>query len=104
MASRILNVTLADVEESLTPRSRVTAAGGYAFTHFFETATATGTPFLGVKQISAQAGYDRLVSAHTQVALMYGYQGFDFSVTGWASTLRSFRGCTDTGLAAEWIF
>jgi hypothetical protein len=82
LASRILNVTLADVEESLTPKSRVTAAGGYAFTHFFETASATGTPFLGVKQISAQAGYDRLVSAHTQVALMYGYQGFDYSVSG----------------------
>jgi len=84
LASRILNVTLADVAESLTPRSRVTAAGAYAFTHFFETATTTGTPFLGVKQISAQAGYDRLVSAHTQVALMYGYQGFDYSVNGMA--------------------
>ncbi len=104
LASRILNVTLADVEESLTPRSSVTAAAGYAFTHFFETETTTGTPFLGVKQLSAQAGYNHLLSAHSQVALMYGYQGFDYSVTGWASILRSSKECTDTGLAAEWIF
>jgi hypothetical protein len=84
LASRILNVTLADVEESLTPRSSMTAAAGYAFTHFFETETTTGTPFLGVKQLSAQAGYNHLLSAHSQVALMYGYQGFDYSVTGMA--------------------
>jgi hypothetical protein len=82
LASRILNVTLADVEEGLTPRSSVTAAAGYAFTHFFESEASTGTPFLGVKQISAQAGYDHLLTAKSQVALMYGYQGFDFSVTG----------------------
>lgn len=81
LAPRILNLGLADVSENLTPKSAITAAGGYAFTHFYGN-EFTGAPFLGSSQISAQAGYDRILTAHTQVALMYGYQGFDFSVLG----------------------
>jgi hypothetical protein len=84
LAPRIVNVSVADVQESLSPRSSVTAAGAYAFTHFYGSDVSSGTPFLGVKQISAQAGYNHLVSAHTQLALVYGYQGFDYSVAGMA--------------------
>ena len=32
---RILNVSLVDISENLTPKSAITAAGGYAFTHFY---------------------------------------------------------------------
>ena len=84
LAPRIVNVSMADVQESLSPRSSVTAAGAYAFTHFYGADVSSGTPFLGVKQISAQAGYNHLVSAHTQLALVYGYQAFDYSVGGMA--------------------
>lgn len=84
LAPRIVNVSLADIQESLTPKSTITAAGAYAFTHFYGDEISTGTPFLGVKQISAQAGFDHLVTAHTQVALEYGYQGFDYSIAGMA--------------------
>lgn len=84
LAPRIVNVSLADVQESLSPRSSVTAAGAYAFTHFYGSDVSSGAAFLGVKEISAQAGYNHLLSAHTQVALVYGYQSFDFSVTGMA--------------------
>lgn len=84
LAPRLINVTMADVSETLTPRSSVTAAAAYAFTHFYGKDFSTGTPFLGMKQISAQAGYDHTVSAHTQLALTYGYQGFDYSVAGLA--------------------
>lgn len=80
LAPRILNVSVADVTESLTPKSTFTAAGGYAFTHFYGTDT-TGQPFIGVSQTSAQAGYNRILTSHTQVALVYAYQAFDFSVT-----------------------
>ncbi len=82
LAPRIVNVSLADVTENLTPRSSVTAAVGYTFTHFYGSDFSTGNPFLGMSQISAQAGYDHTVSAHTQVALTYGYQGFNYSVAG----------------------
>jgi len=84
LAPRILNVSLADISENLTPKSAVTAAGGYAFTHFYGNDVSSGAPFLGSSQISAQVGYNRLLSAHTQIAMVYGYQGFDFSVFGTA--------------------
>lgn len=82
LAPRIINVSLADVTESLTPKSSLTAAGGYAFTHFYGNDVSTGTPFLGVTQVSVQAGYNRVLTSHTQVALVYGYQGFNYSVSG----------------------
>jgi hypothetical protein len=86
---RISNLTLVDVSENLTPKSAITAAGGYAFTHFTGNPTPGTVPlvnnsFLGSSQISAQAGYNRILTPHDQVALVYGYQGFDFSAQGTA--------------------
>ncbi len=78
LAPRILNVSLVDVTENLTPKSALTAAGGYAFTHFYGS-QPNGASFFGSSQISAQGAYNRILSAHTQVALVYGYQGFDFN-------------------------
>jgi hypothetical protein len=87
---RIMNLTLVDVVENLTPKSSVTLTGGYNFVHF------TGNPvdlfsgnqasarFLGSSQVSAQAGYDRILGPHDQAALTYGYQGFNFSFSGLA--------------------
>jgi len=80
---RIVNVAIADVTERLTPKSSFTAAGGYAFTHFYGDDT-NSTTFIGSSQVSAQAGYNRILTPHTQVALVYGYQGFDFTVVGTA--------------------
>jgi hypothetical protein len=77
-------VSMADVAEYLSPKSSVTAAAGYAFTHFYGDDPETGTSFVGSSQISAQVGYSHVVNAHTQVAAMYGYQGFDFNFSGTA--------------------
>jgi hypothetical protein len=79
---RLQNVSIADVSENLTPKSAITAAGGYALTDFYGNDPTTGTPYLNSTQISGQVGYDRLLSAHTQIALVYGYQGFDFQTFG----------------------
>lgn len=84
LTPRILNVSLADLTENLTPKSAVTAAGGYAFTHFYGNDASTGGSFFGVSQLSAQAGYNRTLTPHTQFALVYGYQAFDFSVADMA--------------------
>src|SRR5579863_3615140 len=84
LAPRILNLSLADVNESLTPKSALTAAGGYAFLHFYGNDVTSGKAFIGSSQYSAQVGYNRLISTHTQIALVYGYQGFDFTVFGTA--------------------
>jgi hypothetical protein len=83
VAPRILNVSIADVSESLSAKSSVTAAGGYAFTHFYGS-DFNGTSFIGSSQVSAQVGYNRQLNPNTQIALVYGYQGFDFSVFGTA--------------------
>jgi hypothetical protein len=88
LVSRITNVSVADISENLTPKSTVTAAGGYAVTHFYGTEPnplAANPPrinLLNNTQVSAQGGYDRILSARTQVAMIYGYQGFDFSSFG----------------------
>ncbi len=84
LAARILNVSLADISENLTPKSSITVAGGYGFLHFYANDPATGLPYLNSSQVSAQAAYNRILTAHTQVALMYGYQAFDFSFAGTA--------------------
>ena len=81
LASRVLNVSEADITENLSPKSTITAAGGYAFTHFYGTDTA-GNSFIGGSQVSVQVGYNHILTSHTQMALMYGYQGFDFSIVG----------------------
>jgi hypothetical protein len=78
---RITNLTLAEISQNLTPKSAITVTGGYAITHFYGTDTFTGTSYLGSSQLTAQAGYNRIFTRHDQVALVYGYQGFDFSAT-----------------------
>lgn len=83
LTPRITNLSLAELSESLTPKSAFTATGGYAFTHFLEN-DVSGASFIDSSQISAQAGYNRILTPHTQVAVAYGYQGFDFSVAGTA--------------------
>lgn len=81
LAPRILNLSLADITQNLSARSSITAAGGYAFTHFYGSGT-TGNSFIGSSQTSVQVGYNRVLTKHAQLALIYGYQGFDFSVLG----------------------
>jgi hypothetical protein len=85
-----MNLSLVDVVENLTPKSSVTLTGGYGFLHFMGNAVdllsgnRLSTRFLGSTQVSAQAGYDRILGRHDQAAVMYGYQGFNFSVSGLA--------------------
>jgi hypothetical protein len=79
LAPRVMNLSMADVSEYLSPKSAVTAAAGYAFTHFYGTDEVTGTQFIGNSELSAQVGYNRVLSTKTQVALMGGYQAFDFT-------------------------
>lgn len=81
LTPRIMNVSVAELTENLTPKSAFTATGGYAFSHFFEN-DISGAAFIGSSQVSAQAGYNRILTSHTQVAVIYGYQGFDFSIAG----------------------
>ncbi len=82
LVPRTLNLSLVDVSEYLSPKSSVTAAGGYAFSHFYGSDQATGINFIGSSQISGQVGYSHVLSSETQLAVMYGYQGFNFNFSG----------------------
>ena len=81
LTPRIMNVSLAELSENLNPKSSLTATGGYAFTHFYGN-DVNGSAFIGSSQITAQTGYNRTLTSHTQLAAVYGYQGFDFSIVG----------------------
>src|SRR5580658_5509010 len=72
---RIMNLSLLDVVENLTPKSSVTLTGGYGFVHFLENEPGSDNSFIGNSQVSGQIGYNRLLGLHDQGALVYGYQG-----------------------------
>ena len=84
LAPHITNVSVADLSENLSPKSSLTAAGGYGFTHYYGNDLTSGGAFIGSSQASGQVGYSRVLTSHTQAAVVYGYQAFDFSVLGTA--------------------
>jgi hypothetical protein len=81
---RLTNLGLVDVVEELTPKSSVTFAAGYGLVHFYgDLVSVSGSEdnisFVGSSEFTAQAAYDRILNPKDQVALSYGYQGFNFS-------------------------
>jgi hypothetical protein len=80
-----MNLSMVDAVESLSPKASLTATVGYGFIHFLQnepgttTVTGTTTPFIGDSQISGELGYSRILGPHDQGAVVYGYQGFQFS-------------------------
>jgi hypothetical protein len=76
---RIMNIALVDVVESLTPKSSITATAGYGIVHFLQNEPGTVNSFIGSSQVSGEVGYNRVLGPHDQGALVYAYQGFNFS-------------------------
>jgi hypothetical protein len=81
---RLTNLGLADIVEELTPKSSVTLAAGYGLVHFYGDLNSVGgtdenISFIGSSEFTAQAAYDRVLNPKDQVALLYGYQAFNFS-------------------------
>ncbi len=72
--SRIDNLAIVDLNQSLTKRSAITLAGGYGLIHFTDDAAG----FINSNQITAQVGYDYQVTRKTQIALVYGFQQFQY--------------------------
>ena len=103
LVPRILNLGLVDVEQNLSPKSAVTAAAGYAITHFYGNDPQTHISYLNDSQISAQAGYNRVITPHTQIAAVYGYQGFDFSASNLFTPSTAFHSHVIQGLVGHRI-
>jgi hypothetical protein len=76
---RIMNLSLVDVVQNISPKASITATGGYGFSHFLGNDPTTGTSFIGNSQITGQVGYNRVLGPHDQGALTYAYQAFSFS-------------------------
>jgi hypothetical protein len=76
---RIMNVSVVDVVENLTPKSSITATGAYGVVHFLGNDPEFGNAFIGSSQTTAEVAYDRILSPHDQAAIMYAYEGFEFS-------------------------
>ena len=72
---RLTNAASVDLRESLSPRSSITAAGGYTFTDFVHNVDP-GT--VNSRQISGQAGYSRVLNHFDQLGLQYSFDEFQF--------------------------
>jgi len=71
---RIDNATIVDLAETLTKRSSITLAGGYALLHF----TGDTPGFVDSNQTTAQAGYDYQLTRRSQLSFVYGFQRFEY--------------------------
>ena len=56
LAPHMTNVSLADVSENLSPKSSLTAAGGYGFTHYYGNDLTSAGAFIGSSQASGAGG------------------------------------------------
>jgi len=74
LVPRIDNTTIGDVVQSLTPRSAVTAAGGYGFDHFTEDQPG----LINSQQITVQGGYSYMLNRRDQAAIIYAFQEVHF--------------------------
>jgi len=86
---RLANLALADVVEELSPKSALTLSAGYGIEHFYGNIPSVigglaNVSFIGSSEETVQVGYDRSLNPKDQVALSYGYQGFNFSTVGTA--------------------
>jgi hypothetical protein len=76
---RIANTVIADMVQSITPRTAVTLAGGFSNAHFYDDANL----LVNSDQTTVQGGFSHLLSRHDQVGAIYGYQLFRFpQITG----------------------
>ena len=71
---RIDNLAIVDLNQSLSARSAITLAGGYGIIHF----TNDNSSFIDSNQIIAQGGYNYQVGRNSQIALVYGFQEFQY--------------------------
>jgi hypothetical protein len=76
---RIMNLSVVDFVENLSPKSSVTAAGAYGVVHFLGNDPELGNSFIGSSQTTGEIGYNRVLGPHDQAAIVYAYEGFQFS-------------------------
>jgi len=73
------NVSIMDVQQNLTPRTAVTAAGGYGWTHFTQASTP---PLVDTRQVTGQAGVNHQLNRRSSVAVSYIFADIKFPHAG----------------------
>ena len=71
-ATRVANVSSAEVDYGLTRRSTLTAVGSYGLLDFFTNQAVNSNQVKGI------LGYNYAVTPHSTFALAYGYSGINF--------------------------
>jgi len=71
-ATRVANVSSAEVDYGLTRRSTLTLVGSYGLLDFFTNQAVNSN------QVNGILGYNYAVTPHSTFALAYGYSGIDF--------------------------
>jgi hypothetical protein len=74
LTPRISNLAIADIVQSLSPRSALTVAGGYSTAHFLD----NNPTLINSQQFTIEGGYSHLINRRDQAALVYGFQQFVF--------------------------
>jgi hypothetical protein len=78
---RIANSSIVDIVEQISPRTSITLAGGYDFTHFLDKSKLTFN-VVDSQQTSGQIGLNHLLSRKDQVGFLYAFQDLHFPVAG----------------------
>jgi hypothetical protein len=78
---RVDNSSVVDIVQQISPRSSVTLAGGYGFTTFLDQPQKTFN-LVNSQQITAQVGYNRLLSKRDQVGVSYAFEDLHFPTAG----------------------
>ena len=78
---RLQNTAILDVVQAVTPRSAITAAGGFSDAHFFDSANCELGPtscLLNSDQLTIEGGYSHLINRHDQIGIVYAFQLLQF--------------------------
>ena len=75
---RLMNITVVDLQNSLSPRTSFTLAGGYGLSHF----THSNSGMIDSRQVTGQAGYNYALNRRDTIAVTYGFQQFTFPFGG----------------------
>jgi hypothetical protein len=86
IGTQITNMAIADITQYLSPRSSVVLTGGFGVTNFLSTPKTSFCPsgvscYFNSQQAIGQAAYNRQISRHNQIALVYAYEELHFPGT-----------------------
>ena len=79
--ARLNNLAMADIQQSLSPRTAITLAGGYGLLHFPHSVPGV----IDSRQVNGQAGYNYTINRRSTIGTMYLFRNFSFPNQGGGS-------------------